>query len=221
VETGTGVNHAEAIPENACITPRGGKYYPSWGVLTLSFQFNIRRAIMNTKKSIIVWVFMGIFVISSWLILSDNSAQAQSTMKFKIVNNIVKTEFIPFPDEKGHAVGVLTREGLVLFENGEVGKQLAALTVDIRGNTVTYDAITTIIFPDESSWVLKSKGIGERSPDGKLLPTKQTGDFVRGTGKYEGIKGTVTIIGTQYGLPEAGRGHWIAELTATYTLPSK
>jgi hypothetical protein len=177
---------------------------------------------MNTKKKMIIWVFMGVFIVSSWLLFSVNSAQAQSTMKFKIFNNIIKAEFIPYPDEKGHAVGVLSREGLSVFENGQVGKQLAVLTVDIRGNnTLTYDAITTIMFPDESTWVLKTKGTGERSPDGKSLATKQTGEFLRGTGKYEGIKGTVTIVGTQYGPPDVGKGYWMAEVTANYTLPSK
>jgi hypothetical protein len=145
----------------------------------------------------------------------------QSTTKFKIINNITKVEAIPIPDEKGHFVGILSREGLVLLENDEVGNQSAVLTFDTRGDTVNFDAITTIIFPDGSSWLLKSKGVGEKSPDVKLLATWQTGDFLKGTGKYEGIKGTFTIMGKQYGPTEVGKGHWLAELTAIYTLPSE
>jgi len=176
---------------------------------------------MNTKKSMVIWVFIGILVISSWLLFSANSAKAQTTMKFKIFNNIIKAEVMPFPDEQGHLVGVISREGLAIFENGEVGKQSAVFTFDTRGNTVKFEPITTISFPDGSSWVFKTKGTGERSPDGKTMTTKQNGDFVRGTGKYEGIKGTITLTGTQYGPAEPGKGHWIADVTATYTLPSK
>jgi hypothetical protein len=176
---------------------------------------------MNTKKSMVIWVFIGIFIIFLLLFLTTNSAQAQLTMKFKIFNNVVKFEFMPFPDEKGHGVGIMSREGLALFENGEVGNQSAVLALDMKENTVKLDVVTTIVLRDGSSFVFRTKGTGEKSPDGKLWFTKQTGDFLRGTGKYEGIKGTINIVGTQYGMAEAGKGHWIADVTASYTLPSK
>jgi hypothetical protein len=164
---------------------------------------------------------MATFIISSWLLFSVDAAQAQTAMKFKIFNNVVKVEMMPFPDEKGHAVGVVSREGLAVLENGEVGKQSAVLTFDAKGNTLTFDAVTTIIFPDASSFVFKTKGTGETKPEEKTMTTKQTGDFLRGTGKYEGIKGSITIIGKQYGPAEVGKGYWIGNVTATYTLPSK
>ena len=175
---------------------------------------------MNRKKSAMICVFMGISIISAWLLLVS-SAQAQTSMNFKIFNNVAKVETMPFPDEKGHAVGVVSREGLAVFENGEVGKQSAVLAFDVKGNTLTYDAVTTIVFPDASSFVFKTKGTGEVKPEEKVVITKQTGDFLRGTGKYEGIKGPLTIIGKQYGPAEAGKGYWIGNATATYTLPSK
>jgi hypothetical protein len=172
-------------------------------------------------KNIVIWVFVGIFFIFTWILFSVSTAQAQSTMKFKIFNNVVKAEVMPFPDEQVHFMGVLSREGVALFENGEVGTQSAVLGFDTRGNTVNFDAVTTIIFPDASSWVFKTKGTGEMTPDRKVLTTQQTGDFVKGTGKYEGIKGRVSIIGKQYGPTEPSKGHWIADVTASYSLPSK
>ena len=176
---------------------------------------------MNTKKRMMIWVFVGFFIISSWLLLSVSSAQAQTLLEFIIFNNVAKVESMPFPDEKGHAVGVVSREGLAVFENSEVGKQSAVLAFDIKGNTITYDAVTTIVFPDASSFVFKTKGTGGIKPEEKIVTTKQTGDFLRGTGKYEGIKGSITIIGKQYGPAEVGKGYWIGNVTATYTLPSK
>jgi len=161
--------------------------------------------------------------IAAWFITFSSQATAQSTTtKFKIVNHITKMEMVPVGDEKGHVVGIVVRGGLAIFEDGEVANQTAVFPFDaILGKTVTYEPFTTILFRDGSTWVFKSKGTGERTPDGKLLLTKQTGEFVKGTGKYEGIKGTVTLTGTQYGPSEVGKGDWIAEVTATYTLPSK
>ena len=176
---------------------------------------------MNKTKIITNWFFIGVLLISLFLFFATNFAQAQAPMEFKIFNNVAKVESMPFPDEKGHAVGVVSREGLAVLENGEVGKQSAVLAFDVKGNVITYDAVTTIVFPDTSSFVFKTKGTGEIKLEEKAVTTKQTGDFLRGTGKYEGIKGSLTIMGKQYGPAEAGKGYWIGNVTATYTLPSK
>lgn len=162
-------------------------------------------------------------VITAWLIVFSTQATAQSTtVKFKMVNHITKIEMVPVGDEKGHVIGIVVRGGLAMFEDGEVAYHTVVFLFDaILGKTSTFEPFTTILFGDGSTWVFKSKGTGERSPDGKLLLTKQTGEFVKGTGKYEGIKGTITLTGTQYGPSEVGKGDWIAEVSATYTLPSK
>ena len=149
------------------------------------------------------------------------SAQS-STTKFRVINHITKMEMVPAGDEKGHVVGILTRGGLALFENGEVANQTAVLVFDATlGKGGVYDTYSTITFEDGSSWVTKTKGSMERTPDQKRILTKQAGEFIKGTGKYEGIKGNVSYSGIQYGPSETGKGDWIGDMAVTYTLPQK
>lgn len=177
---------------------------------------------IRREKFIFTFVVFAL-VMSAWLIPFITQAGAQSTTtKFKMVSHMTKVEIVPAGDEKGHVLGIVVRGGVALFENGEVATVTAVLPLDgIVGKTGTFDTYTTTLFSDGSTWVTKTKGTIERSPDGKSAFTKQTGEFVKGTGKYEGIKGTFTLTGTQYGPSEVGKGDWIGEGTATYTLPSK
>jgi hypothetical protein len=155
--------------------------------------------------------------------VSVGNAHAQSiTTKFKVVNPITKVEMVPAGDEKGHLVGILTRGGLALFENGEVANQTVVLLFDATlGKGGAYDTYSTITFEDGSGWVTKTKGSMERTSDQKHLLTKQAGEFIKGTGKYEGIKGNVNYTGIQYGASETGKGDWIGDMVFTYTLQQK
>ncbi len=169
------------------------------------------------KSSITVFLLFLFFTLLSVQV----SAQSVTT-KFKVVNNITKLEMFPVGDVKGHIIGVLSRGGLALFENDEVANQSAVMSFESTlGKGGTFEVYTTITFSDGSSWIIKSTGSMERTPDQKKLLTKQKGEFLNGSGKYEGIKGTVSINGIQYGPAEVGKGEWIGEFTVTYTLPKK
>ena len=60
-------------------------------------------------------------------------------------------------------------------------------------------------------------------PAGKKLPTlKGKGEYIKGTGRFEGIKGTLSLNGyyvTPYG--KETKGDLVVNVTGTYTLPSK
>ena len=73
---------------------------------------------MTTKKSI--WVLFGILVISAWVLGSAIQAGAE-TMNFKAYSVVVKVEVAPIGDVEDHVMGLQTRRGFSLFENGEVG----------------------------------------------------------------------------------------------------
>jgi hypothetical protein len=53
---------------------------------------------------------------------------------------------------------------------------------------------------------------------------KGTGEFTKGTGRYEGIKGSLTWSGkryTDYSKEKGTLADFVLEVTATYTLPQK
>jgi hypothetical protein len=141
------------------------------------------------------------------------------TEKFRIINHVTRFETMNPEDEKGHFIGILTRSGLALFEDGQIGNQSAMIVFDmISGKSGSFQTYTTIILEDGSSWIAKSNGKMARTPDGKRLLTKQAGDIVSGTGKYEGIKGTIAFEGVQYGPTEVGKGDWVGDCTITYNV---
>ena len=87
---------------------------------------------------------------------------------------------LPVGDVKGHVIGVLSRGGLALFENDEVANQSAVMSFESTlGKGGTFEVYTTITFSDGSSWIFKSTGSMERTPDQKKLLTKQTGEFLK------------------------------------------
>jgi hypothetical protein len=165
----------------------------------------------------------GLAVLFLLLTVFGGHASAQSiTQKFRIINHVTKIEMAPTGVEKGHTVGIVMRGGLAIFENGEVANQTAVLIFDaILGKGGTYDAYTTVSFEDGSSWVAKTKASMERTPDQKRLLTKNAGELVNGSGKYEGIKGTIYYSGIAYGPNEVGKGDWVGDGEISYTLPQK
>jgi hypothetical protein len=79
----------------------------------------------------------------------------------------------------------------------------------------------TWIFDDGSTWVTKFEG--QVSNDAKglwVIPHK--GQFINGTGRFEGIKGTLVYTSRQVNKSNADcAGFAETEGTATYTLASK
>jgi len=168
---------------------------------------------MTTKK--LTLVLFGILVISIWVFGSAIQAGAE-TMNYKFYNWTIKTEAAPVSDVEGHTVGLDVRKGISVFENGEVATHTGVVTYDfikLSGPIMQY---VTIKFSDGSTIIYKSQGTFGGSAAG------WTSEIIKGTGRFEGIKGTQTGKG-KYLPVETGevgpKGY--GEGTLTYTLPSK
>jgi hypothetical protein len=172
---------------------------------------------MAAKKSI--WVLFGILVISTWVIGYASEARAE-TLNYKFYFYYNKIESAPVADVEGHNIGLILRGGFIQFENGEVAGASTVIAYDfIGGSTGTFYEYITITFKDNSTIILKIQGgMGE----GHEAPA--TGVIVKGTGRFEGIKGSRTLKNPPSFLPlekgEAGRKEY-GEGTMTYTLPPK
>jgi hypothetical protein len=169
-----------------------------------------------------MWVLFGILLISAWVLGSSGQAGAE-TLNYKIYTYVVKAESLPVGDVDGHYLYSMTRRSFLVFENGEVATERGVLTGEMtKESGASFLRYTTITFSDGSTIVIKSQGA--TAGPGVLTPTasKRTDEIIRGSGKFEGIKGTGTIAVKFFPVEkdEAGaRG--IGEGTITYTLPSK
>jgi hypothetical protein len=158
---------------------------------------------------------LGIFVISAWVLGLANQVEAE-TMNYKIYSYLVKNEIVSIPDVEEHTVSLGVRKSFFVFENGEIATANQVATLDQLKRSGSVLVYTTLTFPDSSIIIFKEQGTMGTTAAGV------TGEIIKGTGRFEGAKGTRTV-NVKY-LPvekdELGRKGY-GEGTITYTLPSK
>ena len=174
---------------------------------------------MAAKKS--VWVLFGILVIFAWVFGSAIQAGAE-TMNYKFYTWVNKAESVPVGDVERHTVRLENRGAFYVFENGEVATTNSVATRDLikgAGSSLQY---TTINFADGSTIVIKSQGRGGGTATAAQKSGGLTSEIIKGTGRFEGIKGTQATK-LRFLPVEKGEGgpKGIGEGTITYALPSK
>ncbi len=168
---------------------------------------------MATKRS--MWVLFGILVITAWVLGPAIQAGAEN-MNFKLYTYVMKAERIPVEDVEGHFVRLIVRGAFYAFENGEVATVSSVSTEGLINLSGPFTIYSTVTFADGSTIILKGQGTAGGRAGG------WTSEIIKGTGRFAGIKGTLTskakYLPTEKGEPGA-RGY--GEGTITYTLPSK
>jgi hypothetical protein len=175
----------------------------------------------NNKMTIANLGCICIFLIEALLIVT--AAQAgEITVKYKIVASITKIEFLPVPDMKGHVIGALERNGVVIYENGETAAYQSMIMFDsIKGQEASWSGYSILTFADGSKTFEKSQGTEPEVKGKKII--KGTGDFIKGTGRFEGIKGKTSFAG-KYVTPytrDKTKGDIVVDVISIYTLPKK
>jgi hypothetical protein len=174
---------------------------------------------MSTRKSICI--LFGILVILAWALESAVQVGAE-TMNYRFFTWVIRGEDVPVNDVEGHMVGIAIRGAFWVFENGEVATITHVATRDLIKGSGPFMQYVTVNFADGSIIIIKSQGALGGTATGALASGGWTSEIIKGTGRFEGIKGTQTAK-AKY-LPiikgEAGaRGY--GEGTITYTLPPK
>jgi len=174
---------------------------------------------MAAQKS--VWLVFGILVISAWVFGSVIETRAE-TMNYKCYTWMNKREAVPVDDVEGHLVTLVQRGGFYVFENGEVATIKRVSLNDLikgAGWAVVYETIT---FADGSTIVRKGQATLGGTAGGATASVEATSEIVKGTGRFEGIKGTqrdrtkaLPVEKGEVGAKLHGEG------TITYTLPTK
>jgi hypothetical protein len=171
----------------------------------------MKRAIAASSVVMVLLVAVGFFV---------TRADAE-TVKGKMIQYVTKMDMVPIPDVENHFSVLAERRGVVIMEDGETAAFHSSYTMDsIIGQGGSFKGYTTATFADGSTQVTKWEGTGT----GEKLPSiKGTGEYIKGTGRFEGIKGTLTFTGksiTPYTKDET-KGDKIFEGTSVYTVPKK
>ena len=174
---------------------------------------------MATKKS--RFVLFGILSISAWILGSGIQVGAE-TLNFKAYTYVTKAERVSVGDVDGHNVGFSIRRAFLVFENGEVATQISVITSDAikgSGDSLQYSTIT---FSDGSTIIIKAVGTVTGTDPMVYTSIKMTREIIKGTGRFEGIKGTGSTTVKYFPVEEGEAGpKGIGEGSITYTLPSK
>jgi hypothetical protein len=169
---------------------------------------------MATRKS--MWILFGILVISAWVLASAIRVDAE-TMSYKAYSWVVKADMYPVGDKEGHTLGSVARGAFYAFENGEVATANVVGTFDFIKMAGPFTNYVTMNFGDGSTIMIKTQATAGEESGG------WTSEIIKGTGRFEGIKGTQTTSKSKF-LPlekgEAG-AKWVGEGNLTFTLPPK
>ena len=174
---------------------------------------------MATKKS--MFVLFGILLISAWILGSSIQVWAE-TLNFKTYTYVTKQESVPVGDVEGHILNLAIRRAFIVFENGEVATQRSVITGDTIKGSGSALQYSTITFSDGSTIIIKAQITFTGAAPGAPTSSKLTREIIKGTGRFEGIKGTGTTKVKYYPVEEGEAGpKGIGEGSITYTLPSK
>ena len=173
---------------------------------------------MATRKSILF--LFAILLIAVWVLGSAIQAGAE-TMNYKFYVWMNKREAVSVDDVEGHIVTLAQRGGFYVLENGEIATIKRVSMNDLikgAGSAVAYETVT---FADGSTIVLKRQST-LRGAEGEVTSSESTSQILKGTGRFEGIKGTqrdkTKFLPADKG--DAGSKQY-GEGTITYTLPPK
>ena len=180
---------------------------------------------IESKQRVVILGLLSILLIAVWLLVPAPQAEAKTVkMKLRVASYLANLEWSPVGDVEGHIIGFFSRRGLVFFENGEVATYSNRGTFDSTKGHSSYVGYSLVTYEDGSTTISKFQGTSAPIEGTKLKASKGTGEYIKGTGRFEGIKGTYSFAGRRimpFSEKTGFRGDYYADATATYTLPSK
>jgi hypothetical protein len=171
----------------------------------------MRRIVLVSILALVLSVTFGLF-----------ATQARGeTVKSTVTSSLVKVGFVPVPDVKGHMVGLYERRGVAVYENGDVGAYHTRGTFDFTNSNGPFQGYSQTTFEDGSITIIKYQGTMKKAEGQKLPELSGKGVYIKGTGRFQGIKGNMSFNGryiTPY-TPDKTKGDVFINATGTYTLP--
>jgi len=88
------------------------------------------------------------------------------TLTVKSFSHVTKAEMFPVGDVEGHAISVLVREGVTVFQNGEWAWMKGTYIRDLVRGAGPGDSYITLTFLDGSTITVRRKGMMEATLEG-------------------------------------------------------
>jgi hypothetical protein len=142
-------------------------------------------------------------------------------LNFKAYQWTIKAERTPIGDVEGHVVAFSKIGSIFVYENGEVATANSVWISDRANSLGPVVGYTTIKFSDGSTMITKITDINfVVNSTGSNESAEWKSEIIKGTGRFEGIKGGSTGTTMYFPLEEGESGQRAyGEGTLTYTLP--
>jgi len=148
---------------------------------------------MSKTKIIIALIALIVFVFGMTAV---SNAVAGEKHKLRIVGNVTKWEQIEVGDQEGHVIALFDKQGIYHnlegkpFCNGWFAREMGLLDLNVKtGVFASCDGYDEITDADGDKFYIAFKGKSDKK--GKL---KGEMKVVKGTGKFEGIRGKGTWV---------------------------
>ena len=170
------------------------------------------------KKAILALILTFVLLVVTGMVVTQVSAEP---FEFKVTSYITKAEAIPVGGEKGHVLIIYQRRGLAIFQGGECAAYLTCGTADFAKGKGPFQGYTQLTYKDGSTTLSKYQGQLAIAPGDKLPSLTGKGEFIKGTGRFKGIKGDFSFTG-KYVTPNSKetKGDVYIEASGTRTIPS-
>ena len=142
-------------------------------------------------------------------------------MRFRVVGYYTSFDAKPAGDVDGHVKATFKRHGLCFLPK-EVGVYESSGDFEATKGKGSGTQTFTCTFDDGSSFTAKSTYKLEPLPNNLIRLTGGHGEFVAGTGRFEGIKGTASFTGRTYAQTnDVTKGDLLLEGVSQYTVSKK
>jgi hypothetical protein len=167
------------------------------------------------------WLIVSLFVISVGFLCSIPQAMAE-TLSYKFLTPVTLRQVVQVGDVPSHWVGIMVREGSAALETGEMAWGKGVMTFDVIKGGGPFILYSTLTFQDGSTIITQTKGVSEEHSASGPPEVRSTSEIIKGTGRFEGIKGTVSGLTKSMPLEKGELGEKsLGERTMNYTLPKK
>ena len=177
----------------------------------------------KNKMTITVVCYLVFFLIAALaLVPAAQAGEKTEEIKGRHVTQISKIDVVKVGDVKGHVIGILQRRGLDFQNDKVVATYRNWVNFDLVKGKGTCEGYSQLTYEDGSTTLSKVQGTLEPL-EGKRSAGKGTFTYVRGTGRFEGIKGggSWTFKSFTPYTNDETKSDAIVDWQGTRTLPSK
>jgi hypothetical protein len=165
---------------------------------------------------------IGILIVAAWVLGSVTQAGAQTyTVNGRQAQHVTKAYVIEVGDVPGHKLFVFENPGLFFQDDGQVATVSVWTMADYTQGSGPAQGYSLYTYEDGSTYCTNWKLTATAAPDGKTTSWEGTYEYLKGTGRFKGMKGGGSFTGKRLAsLPGAG-AELYTDMAGTYTLPSK